>query len=162
MSFTYPQFGNPDYSGFTTEEELARRYIATSPRGSPTIGAQMYVQPPMPEGTQSSGRDERDVAERAPGAPNSDPARNTAGSRIDTDNQTMTVSDAVMQIFRSRPVSAFDWILVFVLIIAVICFFEYSGDLLDNFRHSPHGRGASHLPFPVVGGNFCATCGGTV
>lgn len=150
MSSEYPQFGNPDYSGFTTDEEIARRYVATDARGSPTIGARMYMPtaampPPLVHpvcGAATAAEQEAGAAASA--------AQHAASAAM---SAPKSVSEAVMEIFRSRPISAFDWIIIFILIIAAICFIQYAGDLINSiFRTQRHYSGS----------NFCATCGGTV
>jgi hypothetical protein len=73
-------------------------------------------------------------------------------ARTTVANIPKSVSEAVMDIFRSRPLSAFDWIIIFILIIAAICFFQYAGDLINSLFRTHHHEG----------GNFCTTCGGTV
>lgn len=147
MSFTYPQFGNPDYSGFTTEEELARRYIATSPRNSQLSGAQMY----MPPGGSMAGN-RGDVLPDMNPQPAEVAAPVLAGGVQKSASTIPTITESVMQIFHSRPVTTLDWVIIFILIIAAICFCEYAHDLLS---HS-FGRSSAR-----AGGNFCETCGGT-
>lgn len=153
MSFEYPQFGNPDYSGFTTDEELARRYIATEARGSPTIGARMYMPTaamPPPLAGPVCGQPPPNIngAEQMP----------ASAPMPVSEERPKSVSEAVMEIFRSRPLSALDWIIIFILIIAAICFFQYANDLVSTlFRTKRPGAMGG-----IIGGNFCATCGGTV
>jgi hypothetical protein len=133
MSFVGPQFGNQDYSGFTTEEELARRSILTDARGSPAVGVQMSI-PPM-----------------SPDAPIS-PAL-VAGRKIDGAMARMgpaTTTQAIMQVFKSKPVTVLDWVIIFIIIVASVCFLEYMRDLWAPSSGHRHG------------GNFCETCGGTI
>jgi hypothetical protein len=135
MSFAYPQFGNPDYSGFTTEEEFARRAFMPSARQSPVIGAQMQIDEP--------------IAPVYAASPTVAPVIATTTTPVDAPTKSASTSDAVAQIFRSKPVSAFDWILLYIIIVAAICFIEYARDFLRGYSH-------------VGGSNFCSACGGTV
>jgi hypothetical protein len=151
MSFTYPQFGNPDYGGMTTDEELARRYIATDARGSPMIGARMYMPtasapPPMVAPPCGAG-----PVEDVPEAQTRAFAPAPVSASADVIPQVISVSQAVRQIFYSRPITAFDWIIIFILILALISFFEYAHDIIGGM----HARS-------YHGGNFCTECGGTV
>lgn len=142
MSSSYPQFGNPDYGGFTTDEEIARRHITTDARGSPMIGAKMYMPtasapPPMVA----------PLCEMQPLPPPPPQEKVTREDDIPIP-PPLSVSEAFRQIFYSRPITAFDWIIIFVMILVIINFFEYIRDSFVPQQHS------------YKGGNFCSLCGG--
>jgi hypothetical protein len=143
MTLAYPQFGNTDYGGFTTDEEIARRFAdrtfrsAPDARSSPLIGA--------PIGNTSVG----DAPPSLAIPPTMPPA--SGGGEIPS------VSDTVAQLFRSKPVTAVDWILIFIIIIAVACFFERACEYFERSGGVTGSRAHHHM-----GGNFCSTCGGTV
>lgn len=150
---SYSQFGNPDYGGFTTDEEIARRHIITSARGSPMIGAKMYM-PTIPAVPAASAQPLYESSPSPQQPPQSPPqslpqesAMTTRGGDIPI-SPPLSISEAFCQIFYSRPVTAFDWIIIFVMILVIISFFEYIRDSFVPQQHS------------YKGGNFCTLCGG--
>lgn len=131
---TLPQFGGPDYSGFTTDEELARRRLITSERGSPLIGA-------MTKDVYESDELQPSVPQLMAG-----PLDMRAGARVEeppapmgtASAPPMTVSAALKQLLQSKPTSAFDWIVIIILITVFLCFFQYGSVFLDEMFGSPH------------------------
>lgn len=156
---SYPQFGNPDYGGFTTDEEIARRRIITDARGSPMIGAKMYM-PTIPmvpaastipavSAASAPSYESQQLPQSLHSPPQlSQPQESAMTTRGDDIPPPLSISEAFRQIFYSRPITAFDWIIVFVMILVIISFFEYIRDSFVPQQHS------------YKGGNFCSLCGG--
>lgn len=125
MVDAYPQFGAADYSGFTTEEEVAR----IPARSLPLIDA-----------------------------PKARPAPETRPALALAHAHAPSVSDAVCQLFKSRPTNAIDWLIIFVIIIAIACFLERAPLLFSRVMESSTVRSGARASRE----NFCHTCGGVV
>jgi hypothetical protein len=145
MGDSYPQFGASDYGGFTTEEEIARRMATmTSMRGSPAIGVR--------------AEETREPSAPAPAEPVAATARQESRSPAGR-----SVTDALYQLCRSRPESVVDWVIIFIIVIAIVCFFEYAPDIFARviYGSGMHMRGGGHTR-AVDHSNFCAECGGVM
>ncbi|MFA5767750.1 MAG: hypothetical protein WC919_07580 [Candidatus Paceibacterota bacterium] len=156
----YLQFGVPDYGGFTTEEEIARRLSTiTGTRGSPSIGARVEAKRARVRAQEGAGLGMTNVAALQPipmDADHSDvPKVSGQGqAQAQAQVQTRSVVSAFKNLCASRPESLIDWIIIFIIIVALVCMFENAPDMISRvFRGSAIGRAK---------GGWCAECGGVV
>lgn len=147
MTSVFPQFGALDYSGLTTEEEMMRQHtFVNGERGSPLIGARISAdqRAQIPAGLPYSYmcRDPQPVAPAiAPTiAPTVAPQPTTMTKK---GAQQSTITEAVLQLFNSQPVSAMDWIILIIIFIAILCFIEYAGEILAPLLHQKPRAAAS-------------------
>lgn len=151
MSSVFPQFGAFDYSGLTTEEEMMRHTFVNGERGSPLIGARISTdqRAQIPAGlpysytcrgaSASTPASAAPIAPMVPVAPVAPMAPQAPAQKMDS-REPISVTEAALQLFNSRPVSAMDWILLIIIFIAVLCFVEYAGEILGPFLRPQHNQ----------------------
>lgn len=158
MTDQYLQFGAPDYGGFTTEEEIARRMAMTpGSLGSPAIGARI-------EARRARARPQEYLTDSPTASPAISPSPQPSQDDIPNTRApelarkvsapTRSVASALRDLCASRPESLIDWIIIFIIIVALVCMFENAPDVISRvFRGSAMTRAQD---------GYCAECRGVI